>query len=93
MHAAPMWGMMLTQFEPSSCSTIMSPEETRSTVALVEHLVRERKLTLLFIEHDMDVVFSISDRIFVLHQGAMIAKGPPKEVARNQDVINAYLGE
>jgi branched-chain amino acid transport system ATP-binding protein len=71
----------------------MSPEETRSTVGLVEHLVRERKLTLLFIEHDMDVVFSISDRIFVLHQGAMIAKGPPKEVARNQDVINAYLGE
>jgi len=71
----------------------MSPEETRSTVALIEHLVRERNLTLLFIEHDMDVVFSISDRIFVLHQGAMIAKGPPKEVARNQDVINAYLGE
>jgi len=71
----------------------MSPEETRSTVGLVERLVKERKLTLLFIEHDMDVVFSISDRIFVLHQGAMIAEGTPEDVARNQDVINAYLGE
>ncbi len=71
----------------------MSPEETKSTVNLVERLVRVRKMTLLFIEHDMEVVFSISDRIFVLHQGVMIAEGAPEVVARNQDVINAYLGE
>lgn len=71
----------------------MSPEETRSSVKLIERLARERKMTLLLIEHDMDVVFSISDRVFVLHQGTMIAEGTPDEVARNVDVINAYLGE
>ena len=71
----------------------MSPEETRDTVRLVKQLVSEREMTLLFIEHDMDVVFSISDRTFVLHQGRLIAEGRPKEVAENQDVINAYLGE
>lgn len=71
----------------------MSPEETRSTVKLIERLIKERKMTLLFIEHDMDVVFSISDRIFVLHQGVMLAEGSPEGVAKNQEVINAYLGE
>lgn len=71
----------------------MSPEETRSTVRLIERLIKERKMTMLVIEHDMDVVFSISDRIYVLHQGALIAEGSPAEVAKNQDVISAYLGE
>ena len=71
----------------------MSPEETRSTVRLIERLIKERKMTLLVIEHDMDVVFSISNRIYVLHQGALIAEGSPEEVAKNQDVISAYLGE
>ena len=71
----------------------MSPEETRSTVRLIERLIKERKMTLFVIEHDMDVVFSISDRIYVLHQGALIAEGSPEEVAKNQDVIGAYLGE
>lgn len=71
----------------------MSPEETRSTVRLIERLIKERKMTLLVIEHDMDVVFSISDRIYVLHQGALIAEGSPEEVAKNRDVISAYLGE
>jgi branched-chain amino acid transport system ATP-binding protein len=71
----------------------MSPEETRSTVRLIERLIKERNMTLLVIEHDMDVVFSISDRIYVLHQGALIAEGSPEEVAKNQDVISAYLGE
>jgi branched-chain amino acid transport system ATP-binding protein len=71
----------------------MSPEETRSTVRLIERFTKERKMTLLVIEHDMDVVFSISDRIYVLHQGALIAEGSPEEVANNQGVISAYLGE
>jgi branched-chain amino acid transport system ATP-binding protein len=71
----------------------MSPEETRSTVQLIERLAREKEMTLLIIEHDMEVVFSISDRVFVLHQGSLIAEGPPEEVSQNQEVISAYLGE
>jgi branched-chain amino acid transport system ATP-binding protein len=71
----------------------MSPEETRSTVALIGRLTSERKMALLLIEHDMDVVFSISHRIFVLHQGLLIAEGTPKEVSSNEQVISAYLGE
>ena len=71
----------------------MSPEETRSTVGLIERLAKERKMTLLIIEHDMEVVFSISERVLVLHQGTLIAEGPPEEVSKNQEVISAYLGE
>jgi branched-chain amino acid transport system ATP-binding protein len=71
----------------------MSPEETRSTVRLIERLAKERKMTLFIIEHDMEVVFSISERVLVLHQGTLIAEGPPEEVSNNQEVISAYLGE
>ena len=71
----------------------MSPEETHNTVAMIQRVAEERKMTLLLIEHDMDVVFSISDRIFVLHQGEMIAVGTPREVSKNKQVISAYLGE
>lgn len=71
----------------------MSPEETRSTVGLIERLAKERKMTLFIIEHDMEVVFSISVRIFVLHQGTLIAEGPPEKVSKSQEVISAYLGE
>ena len=71
----------------------MSPEETRSTVELIERVSQERKMTLLLIEHDMDVVFAISHRIFVLHQGTLIAEGTPQEVSENKEVISAYFGE
>src|SRR6185369_10165583 len=53
----------------------MSPQETSDTIALIGRIVRDRGLTLLFTEHDMDVVFSIAERIFVLHQGALLAEG------------------
>jgi branched-chain amino acid transport system ATP-binding protein len=71
----------------------MSPQETADTIALIGGIVRDRGLTLLFTEHDMDVVFSIADRITVLHQGAVLAEGPPDEVRRNEDVQRIYLGE
>jgi branched-chain amino acid transport system ATP-binding protein len=48
---------------------------------------------LLFTEHDMEVVFSISARIMVLHQGRLIAEGSPEEVRNNPDVKKVYLGE
>jgi len=71
----------------------MSPQETSDTIALIGRIVRERGLTLLFTEHDMDVVFSIAERIFVLHQGALLAQGTPQEVQANEDVQRVYLGE
>jgi len=71
----------------------MSAGETRESIALIERLARERRLTLLFTEHDMEVVFSISQRITVLHQGRVIADGAPDEVRRDPEVRRVYLGE
>jgi branched-chain amino acid transport system ATP-binding protein len=71
----------------------MSATETRETIALIERLTRERRLTLLFTEHDMEVVFSIAQRITVLHQGRVIADGAPQDVRRDPEVRRVYLGE
>ena len=71
----------------------MSPQETADSIALIGRIVRDRGLTLLFTEHDMDVVFSIAERITVLHQGAVLAEGTPQEVQKNEDVQRIYLGE
>jgi branched-chain amino acid transport system ATP-binding protein len=71
----------------------MSATETRESIRLIEHIARERGLTLLFTEHDMDVVFSISHRITVLHQGRVIADGGPDEVRRDPEVRRVYLGD
>jgi branched-chain amino acid transport system ATP-binding protein len=71
----------------------MSAAETRESIALVGRLARERNLTLLFTEHDMQVVFSIAQRITVLHQGRVIADGPPEAVRRDPEVRRVYLGE
>ena len=71
----------------------MSPQETTGTIDLVERIAKERGLTLFFTEHDMDVVFSVADKISVLHQGAILAEGKPDEVRDNEDVQRVYLGE
>jgi branched-chain amino acid transport system ATP-binding protein len=71
----------------------MSAQETRQTMELIEKITREKGLTLLFTEHDMEVVFSISQRIMVLHQGGLIAEGTPEEVRGNPEVQKVYLGE
>jgi branched-chain amino acid transport system ATP-binding protein len=71
----------------------MSPQETIETTALIQKLVKERRLTLIFVEHDMKVVFGISDNIRVLHQGKIIFSGKPDEVKRNKEVQQIYLGE
>ncbi|PYN47164.1 MAG: ABC transporter ATP-binding protein [Candidatus Rokuibacteriota bacterium] len=71
----------------------MSAAETRDSIRLIERLARERGLTLLFTEHDMEVVFSIAERITVLHQGRVIAAGAPDEVRRDPGVRRVYLGE
>ena len=71
----------------------MSVTETRETIRLVERIARERGLTLLFTEHDMEVVFSIAQKITVLHQGRVIADGAPSEVRADPEVRRVYLGE
>jgi len=71
----------------------MSPQETAGTIALIGKIARERSLTLLFTEHDMDVVFSIAEKITVLHQGKVLADGAPDEVRQNLEVQQVYLGE
>lgn len=69
----------------------MSREETHTAVALVRKLTEGR--TAVIIEHDMDVVFSLADRITVLHYGQILATGTPEEIRLNQDVKDAYLGD
>ena len=71
----------------------MSAQETHQTMELIGKITREKGLTLLFTEHDMEVVFSISQRIMVLHQGRLIAGGTPEEVRNNPEVQKVYLGE
>ncbi len=71
----------------------MSARETHQTIDLIGRITREKGLTLLFTEHDMEVVFSISERIMVLHQGRLIAEGSPAEVRVNPEVQKVYLGE
>ena len=70
----------------------MSAQETHESIALLDRIAKERELTLLFTEHDMDVVFSIAHTIAVLHQGRIIAVGTPDEVRNNEEVRRVYLG-
>jgi branched-chain amino acid transport system ATP-binding protein len=69
----------------------MSRDETHYAVELIRRLTEGK--TAVIIEHDMDVVFSLADRITVLHYGQILATGPPSEIRQNQAVKDAYLGE
>ncbi len=71
----------------------MSPEETAATMQLVKQLAHARGLTILFCEHDMDVVFSVAQSIMVMRHGRTIIQGKPAEVRANREVQEAYLGD
>jgi branched-chain amino acid transport system permease protein len=68
----------------------MSPRERGETVQLLKNIRRGR--TLVVVEHDMDAVFELAERITVLHEGALLAEGTPAEIQRNALVQEAYLG-
>jgi branched-chain amino acid transport system ATP-binding protein len=70
----------------------MSPEETQETMELVKRLAHQRGLTILFCEHDMDIVFSIAPSIMVMRHGQTIVQGSLDEVRSNREVQEAYLG-
>jgi branched-chain amino acid transport system ATP-binding protein len=80
---------MLLMDEPTAG---MAPDETWEIVNLVQKLRREEKLTILFTEHDMDVVFDMADRVSVLNQGIIICDSEPEEVQKDERVRECYLG-
>jgi branched-chain amino acid transport system ATP-binding protein len=71
----------------------MAPRERMDLIALAVQIVKERAVTVLFTEHDMDVVFAAAQRIMVMHQGRVVAEGPPQAVRENREVQEIYLGE
>ena len=71
----------------------MSPEERHRTRKMIGDIRKKYNLTLVFIEHDMDMVFDIAQTVRVLQQGALLAEGPPDEIQQNKEVVRAYLGE
>jgi branched-chain amino acid transport system ATP-binding protein len=69
----------------------MSMEETKQTVKLIQKIARERTLTILIVEHKMDVVYAIADRITVFHQGSVLSTGSPDNIRNNEQVKSVYF--
>ncbi|MGT2935129.1 ABC transporter ATP-binding protein [Streptococcus castoreus] len=70
----------------------MNPQETAELTALIRQLKTEFGITIILIEHDMSLVMEVTERIYVLEYGRLIAQGSPEEIKSNQRVIEAYLG-
>jgi branched-chain amino acid transport system ATP-binding protein len=71
----------------------MNPQETRALDDLIEQIRNEEGVSILLIEHDMKLVMSLSERIYVVDYGKLIAEGGPEDIKNNPAVIKAYLGE
>jgi branched-chain amino acid transport system ATP-binding protein len=71
----------------------MNPKETLQITETIRKLFEEKRVNFVVTEHDMEVVFSISDRIVVFNQGSILADGKPEEIRQNEKVVEAYLGK
>ena len=70
----------------------MAAEQVPELMALIQQIQQSGQKTIMLVEHNMNVVMSVSDRITVMHQGAKLAEGTPAEIAANETVQSAYLG-
>ncbi len=71
----------------------MNPHETKELDEMIIHIRDSKQISILLIEHDMSLVMSISENIFVVDYGKLIAQGSPNEIKNNPEVIKAYLGD
>ena len=71
----------------------LNPTETETIMALIEEIREEQGISILWIEHKIDAVFNVCDKVVVLDYGRKLAEGNPEEVANNEKVVEAYLGE
>ena len=71
----------------------MNPQETEELMNTIKFVRNKFNICILLIEHDMNLVMNICERIYVLNYGMLLAKGSPEDIKNNPDVIKAYLGD
>ncbi|HEX6956391.1 MAG TPA: ABC transporter ATP-binding protein [Ferrovibrio sp.] len=84
------WRPALLLLDEPACG--VSLQERPALMNLVRSIVRDRGMTAILVEHDMDIVFSMADRISVLHRGQLIAEDAPERILKNKEVQDVYLG-